>query len=76
MKEDLVSKPVQCSCGNTIVLSKPQIWCDRCCRPMFYNDRDRRRDRFNTYYMMGVIVFAIMLITYFFIELIAVPLTR
>jgi predicted nucleic acid-binding Zn ribbon protein len=74
MKEILAPKKVECACGNSVEIVVPKIWCENCCQPLFYREKDQRRERINRYYMIGVFAFAIMLITFFFIEIVAAPL--
>jgi predicted nucleic acid-binding Zn ribbon protein len=69
MNEHLVPKIIQCTCGNAVESVFLKTWCQECCRPIFYHEKDSRRDRLNSYYMTGVIAFAIMLMAYFVIEL-------
>jgi hypothetical protein len=74
MNDILLPKSIECKCGNTIEIDRPKVWCQQCCQPNFYHDKDKRLERLNHYYMVGAIAFAIMLMTYFFIEVVAVPL--
>lgn len=74
MAEKLAPKWVECSCGHRFEATRSRTWCSKCCRPVFYSDKGRRGYRLNNFYMMGVVALTIMLITYFFIEIVAVPL--
>lgn len=70
----LEKKKVTCQCGATYEISKPFHWCTACGRQVFYSEQDRRRHRWNTYYVWGALLAAIAFLVYIFIEMITVPL--
>ena len=74
MDTSLFAKTVTCKCGNSYETTKAKTWCQKCCRPVFYHDKDRRKHMINSYYMITVILMVLMFITYLFIEMIADPL--
>ena len=74
MKVALVPKMVECKCGNAFEATRLKTWCQKCCRPVFYYEKDRRRHQINNIYMIGVIASVMMFIAYIFVEMIAVPL--
>ncbi len=74
MKAVLVPKMVTCQCGHTFESSRAKSWCEKCCRPVFYHDRDQRRHKIGNMYMIGVMAMVLMFIAYLFVEMIAAPL--
>lgn len=70
----LAPKQVECQCGYTFESTKPKAWCEKCCRPVFYYEKDRRNHKLSSYYMMTVMAAALMFVTYLFVEMIARPL--
>jgi hypothetical protein len=70
----LALKTVECQCGNTFETDKHKSWCQGCCRPVFYHEKDQRNHKFSNYYMYTMIAAAIMFVSYLFIEMIARPL--
>ena len=72
----LETKTVTCQCGATYQIAKPYHWCTACGRQVFYSERIRRRHKFSTYYLYGVMFVVITFVTYIFIELIARPLIK
>lgn len=74
MIKNLASKMVQCRCGHTFETTKSKTWCEKCCRPVFYYEKDRRSHQMSNYYLITVMVTALMFVTYLFVEMIAKPL--
>lgn len=74
MQTTLAPKQLTCQCGNSFEATRKKTWCQKCCRPVFYFEKDRRKNKINNYYMMTMVVMVIMFISYLFIELIARPL--
>lgn len=74
MQKTLEPKQVECRCGNSFEATKPKTWCEKCCRPVFYFEKDRRKHQLNHYYIITMIVMVLMFISYIFVELIARPL--
>jgi len=74
MKLALAPKMVECQCGNTFEATQHKTWCQKCCRPVFYHEKDQRRYKMNNIYMVGVMAMVMMFIAYIFIEMIAAPL--
>jgi predicted nucleic acid-binding Zn ribbon protein len=70
----LPPKEATCDCGHTITLEKQYEWCEKCMHKIFYHQKDKRRDKINTYYIYAVIVAVILFLGFVFTELIAVPL--
>ena len=74
MKVALAPKMVECKCGNTFESTQHKSWCQKCCRPVFYYEKDQRRHNINNIYMIGVMAMVMMFIAYLFVEMIAAPL--
>lgn len=70
----LAPKQVQCNCGHSFETTKKKSWCQKCCRPVFYYEKDKRKYQINHYYMITVMVMVMMFIGFIFIEMIAKPL--
>jgi predicted amidophosphoribosyltransferase len=70
----LEPKNVNCACGNPLELNREKVWCPKCARPVYYHEKDRRRDKLNRYYLLTVFFVVITFMVYLFIELIAEPL--
>ncbi|MEJ2659302.1 MAG: hypothetical protein P8Z73_01075 [Desulfobacteraceae bacterium] len=74
MTNDLIPKTVQCKCGHEFETARHKSWCEKCCRPVFYHARDQRWHQLNNFYLIGMMVSAIVFVTYLFLEMIAKPL--
>ncbi len=74
MTTQLAPKTVQCKCGHSFESSNNKAWCQKCCSPVFYHEKDQRNYKFGNYYMYTMIATAIMFVAYLFIEMIAKPL--
>ena len=74
MQATLTPKKVVCQCGNSFEATKKKTWCQKCCRPVFYHEKDQRNHKLNNYYMITMVVMVVMFISYLFVELIARPL--
>ena len=72
----LPPKEVTCSCGHTTVLAKPSDWCTKCARKVFYEPKDLRKHKLNTWYIYGLMVVIMFFLTYVFLELIVDPFFR
>ena len=74
MQSNLAAKQVECACGNSFTTQKFKSWCEKCCRPVFYHEKDKRKHQLNTYYVITMLVMVLMFITYLFVEMIAEPM--
>jgi hypothetical protein len=74
MTNDLIPKTVQCKCGHAFETTRLKSWCIKCCRPVFYHAKDQRRHRWSNYYLISMMVTAIVFVSYLFLEMIAKPL--
>jgi len=74
MQSTLTPKQVVCQCGNSFEATKQKTWCQKCCRPVFYHEKDQRMNKLNHYYIITIIAMVLMFISYLFIEMIAQPL--
>jgi len=74
MATKLEPKMVECKCGHVFESTINKAWCEKCCRPVFYHARDQKRHQWGHYYMVTMMVTALMFVTYLFLEIIARPL--
>jgi len=74
MMTNLAPKMVECRCGHAFESSKSKAWCEKCCRPVFYYEKDQRRHKLSNYYMITMMAAALMFVMYLFVEMIARPL--
>lgn len=70
----LTPKTVTCRCGHSFTADRDRSWCEKCCEAVYYNVKDKNKHRYNSMYVVGVILAVITFLTYVFMELIAVPL--
>ncbi len=73
---NLPSKTVQCKCGQEHVLEKKSKWCNKCGKRVFYDEKDNFKNTLNNIYMYTVIIASISFVTYAFIELVLVPMSK
>jgi hypothetical protein len=74
MRPALAVKTVECKCGHTFESTLYKSWCQKCCRPVFYNKKDQRRHGFSHAYLLAVMMMVLVFITYLFVEMVAKPL--
>ncbi len=60
-------------CGNEVTVDRHRIWCTKCGDPVYYHRKDQKWYRINTIYVYAAFVAVILLVAYFFIELVAKP---
>lgn len=71
---DYSPKKMSCpKCGNEVTVDRRRIWCTKCGNPVYHNPKDQKWHRINTLYVYAAFVAVILLMAYFFIELIAKP---
>jgi hypothetical protein len=66
-------KSVTCKCGNQLTVDRRRVWCTKCGQPVYYHEKDQRWHRINALYIYVIFVSVILLVAYFFIEMIAKP---
>lgn len=74
MMTNLTPKNVACQCGHIFESAKAKAWCEKCCRPVFYREKDQRRHKISNVYLLTMMAAALMFVTYLFVEMIASPL--
>ena len=75
--KQLVPKEIECShCGHTFVSDRNKTWCEKCCRAVFYNAKDQKRNKLFSIYLVAAILGLVTLMTYIVIELVVVPISR
>ena len=73
----LPDKKLTCDhCGHTVVSNRERYWCDKCGRPVFYDDKGRRRNKWTNLVVIFGFAGVCWFITYIFIEMIADPLLK
>jgi hypothetical protein len=70
----LKPRDVVCSCGHMTALSNKKLLCIKCGKYVFYDEQEKQSHRRQTRYVTAVIVLALGLVTYFFVELVLGPL--
>ena len=70
----LEAKSVQCKCGHEFETCREKSWCEKCCRPVYYHQRDQTFNTVNTIYLMTMLGGALLFLTYLFVEIVARPL--
>jgi len=73
---NITPKTVRCDCGQEFILERSSIWCNKCGKRVFYHEKDKRGEKFNSYYMYVVVFGVITFLTYIFVELILVPVSK
>ena len=72
----LPSKEVQCDCGHTFTTDLKSDWCIKCCRRVFYYEKDKRLNKYNNYYMYTLAIAVISFLAFFFMDMIFIPITE
>jgi hypothetical protein len=70
----LLSKEIQCPCGHVMTLQSKKLRCIKCGKFLFYDEKEKRRHTTNQLYIVAMLVSAIGIITYLFVEMIVRPL--
>ena len=70
----LSPKDVRCRCGHVSSLNLRKMRCIKCGKFIFYNEEEERRHKTTQFYTVAMLVAAIGIITYLFIEMIVDPL--
>jgi hypothetical protein len=70
----LPSKEIQCPCGHVMTLQLEKLRCIKCGKFLFYDEKEKRRHTTNQLYIVVMLVSAIGIITYLFVEMIVRPL--
>lgn len=70
----LPSKEIQCQCGHVMTLQSKKLRCIKCGKFLFYDENEKRRHTTNQIYFVAMLVSAIGIITYLFVEMIVRPL--
>ena len=72
----LPPKDVVCNCGHAFTIERNKIMCIKCGKYVFYNEEERKKHKTMSLYTVLAIASALGLMTYFFIEMIAIPLLK
>ncbi len=73
---NITPKTVRCDCGQEHRLERSSLWCNKCGKRVFYYEKDKRGEKFNSYYMYIVVFGVITFLIYIFVELILVPMSK
>jgi hypothetical protein len=71
--EKLPPKQVQCKCGHVFTIDQKRKWCEKCAKPVFYDQKEKRSYQIYTLAVYGSILGVVTFLTYIFIEMIAKP---
>ena len=72
----LPKKMVACSCGYSQEIDRQKDWCDKCGRPVFYEARDKIKNRLNNIFIIAAIALVFGFIAFLFTEMIAIPMMK
>jgi hypothetical protein len=72
----LTPKDVACTCGHITNLTTKKLLCIKCGKYVFYDEHEKRSHRRQTLYAASVIVLALGVVVYFFVELVLNPLLQ
>jgi hypothetical protein len=67
-------KDVTCACGHVTTLSTQKLLCIKCGKYVFYNEDEKKAHRRQALYATTILVLALGLVTYFFVEMVLGPL--
>jgi hypothetical protein len=73
---NLAPKEVRCSCGHSFETNCKADYCSKCGRKIFYDDKQNRQHRLNSYYFGAIVLIVATFLVYIYIELIASPLLQ
>jgi predicted nucleic acid-binding Zn ribbon protein len=66
---ELESKEVTCThCGHVYESSLRKSWCEKCCRPVFYYEKEGQRNKMMNFYMISMALLILTFVTYMIIE--------
>jgi len=69
-------KEIHCRCGHAIEVSRKSDYCSKCGNKIYYDDKQNRKHRLNSYYMSALVLAVVTFVVYIYIELIATPLLQ
>lgn len=70
----LPTKDIECQCGHVTTLATTKLRCVKCGEFLFYDDKEKKRHSTNQIYFVVMLVSAIGIVTYLFVEMIVRPL--
>ena len=70
----LSPKEVTCACGHVSTIERNKLLCVKCGKYIFYDDREKKRHKMNTIYVVVMFAAALGFLTYIFLEMIVNPL--
>lgn len=70
----LSPKEVTCACGHVSTLELKKLLCIKCGKYVFYDDKEKKRHKINSAYVVILFASAIGFLTYIFVEMIVNPL--
>lgn len=71
---ELAPREIACACGHVTTLKSRKLLCIKCGKYVFYDEREKRAHRLLSWYLTAVVVGALGLLAYFFVELVIHPL--
>jgi hypothetical protein len=69
-------REIACACGHVSTLASQRMLCIKCGKWIFYDEKEKRAHRYQSWYFTAIIVCALGFIAYFFVEMILSPLMR
>ncbi len=70
---ELQEKEIVCDCGKQLLIKIERDWCTGCGKRVFYHEKDKKFNKWNTAYMWLIVLGVVTFLTYVFIELIVTP---
>jgi len=66
-------KDVACACGYITNLTTKKLLCIKCGKYVFYDENEKKLHRRQSLYVTAIIVMALGLVAYFFVEMVLGP---
>jgi hypothetical protein len=70
----LKPRDITCACGHVTTLSTKKLLCIKCGKYVFYDEREKQTHRRQAFYVTAILVLALSLVAYFFVEIVLRPL--
>jgi hypothetical protein len=68
-------KEITCACGHASTLTSRRLLCIKCGQYVFYDEKERRSYRYQSWYVTAMIVSALGLMVYLFVEMVLKPMS-
>jgi hypothetical protein len=67
-------KTVACNCGHITTIECPRLLCIKCGKSIYYNEKEKKSHRYQTWYVTSIIAMVLGFMVYFFVEMILKPI--